>query len=256
MLFVLSPAKKLDYDTPLAIQKHTQPFFVPQAAELINILKTKSVEEISALMSLSPALSELNANRYAAWVPAFDQHNSRQALFAFNGDVYEGLDAQTLNESQVDWAQEHIAILSGLYGVLRPLDLMQPYRLEMGTRLENAKGKNLYAFWGSQIAAYLNARLQKRDSRVVINLASEEYFKSVDLKVLDARVVQCVFQDYKNGVYKIISFNAKRARGLMARFAIETKAQTPEDLTLFDKEDYRFDPEVSSPDKLVFRRKP
>lgn len=156
----------------------------------------------------------------------------------------------------MDWAQEHIAILSGLYGVLRPLDLMQPYRLEMGTRLENAKGNNLYAFWGSQIAAYLNARLKKQTSRVVINLASEEYFKSVDLKILDARVVQCVFQDYKNGVYKIISFNAKRARGLMARFAIETRAQTPEDLQLFDKEDYRFDPEVSSPDKLVFRRKP
>ncbi|WKU18989.1 peroxide stress protein YaaA [Advenella alkanexedens] len=256
MLFVLSPAKKLDYDTPLAIQKHTQPFFVPQAAELIEMLKTKSAEDIAALMSLSPALSELNVNRYAAWTTTFNQHNSRQALFAFNGDVYEGLDAQTLNESQVDWAQEHIAILSGLYGVLRPLDLMQPYRLEMGTRLENARGKNLYAFWGSQIAAYLNARLQKQPSRVVINLASEEYFKSVDLKTLNARVVQCVFQDYKNGVYKIISFNAKRARGLMARFAIETQAQTPEDLTLFDKEDYRFDPEVSSPDKLVFRRKP
>ncbi|NLY65259.1 MAG: peroxide stress protein YaaA [Alcaligenaceae bacterium] len=255
MLFVLSPAKKLDYDTPLSIKKHTQPLFVPQATELIEILKTKSAEDISALMSLSPALSELNVNRYATWVPTFDQHNSRQALFAFNGDVYEGLDASTLNAEQVDWAQEHVAILSGLYGVLRPLDLMQPYRLEMGTRLENAQGKNLYAFWGSQLATYLNERLQAQKSKVLVNLASEEYFKSVDLKTLDARVVQCVFQDYKNGVYKIISFNAKRARGLMARFAIETKAQKPEDLKLFDKEDYRFDPSVSSEDKLVFRRK-
>ena len=255
MLFLLSPAKKLDYDSPVSTATHTQPLFVKRSAELIKVLKTKSAEDIAGLMKLSPALSELNVQRYAEWKPKFDQKNSRQAVLAFNGDVYEGLAAETLSESQLTWAQEHVAILSGLYGVLRPLDLMQPYRLEMGTRLQNSHGKNLYEFWGSDIAQYLNERLADQPSRIVINLASEEYFKAVDLKALDARVVQCVFQDYKNGVYKIISFNAKRARGLMARFAIETKAKTPAALKKFNVEGYAFAADVSSEDKLVFRRK-
>ena len=255
MLFLLSPAKKLDYDSPVSTSTHTQPLFVKRSAELIKVLNTKSAEDIAGLMKLSPALSELNVQRYAEWKPKFDQKNSRQAVLAFNGDVYEGLAAETLSESQLTWAQEHVAILSGLYGVLRPLDLMQPYRLEMGTRLQNSRGKNLYEFWGSEIAQYLNERLNDQTSRVVINLASEEYFKAVDLKALDARVVQCVFQDYKNGVYKIISFNAKRARGLMARFAIETKAKTPAALKKFNVEGYAFAAEESTEDKLVFRRK-
>jgi len=255
MLFLLSPAKKLDYDSPVSTNTHTQPLFIKRSAELIKVLKTKSAEDIAALMKLSPALSELNVQRYSEWKPRFDQKSSRQAVLAFNGDVYEGLAAATLSESQLTWAQEHVAILSGLYGVLRPLDLMQPYRLEMGTRLQTARGKNLYEFWGSEIAQYLNERLADQTSRIVINLASEEYFKAVDQKALDARVVQCVFQDYKNGVYKIISFNAKRARGLMARFAIETKAKTPAALKKFNVEGYAFAAEESSEDKLVFRRK-
>lgn len=255
MLFLLSPAKKLDYDSPVSTNTHTQPLFIKRSAELIKVLKTKSADDIAALMKLSPALSELNVQRYAEWKPKFDQKNSRQAVLAFNGDVYEGLAAATLSESQLTWAQEHVAILSGLYGVLRPLDLMQPYRLEMGTRLQTARGKNLYEFWGDEIAQYLNERLNEQTSRIVINLASEEYFKAVDQKALDARVVQCVFQDYKNGVYKIISFNAKRARGLMARFAIETKAKTPAALKKFNVEGYAFAAEQSSEDKLVFRRK-
>ena len=255
MLFLLSPAKKLDYDSPVSTNTHTQPLFIKRSTELIKVLKTKSAEDIAALMKLSPALSELNVQRYSEWKPRFDQKNSRQAVLAFNGDVYEGLAAATLSESQLTWAQEHVAILSGLYGVLRPLDLMQPYRLEMGTRLQTARGKNLYEFWGSEIAQYLNERLADQTSRIVINLASEEYFKAVDQKALDARVVQCVFQDYKNGVYKIISFNAKRARGLMARFAIETKAKTPAALKKFNVEGYAFAAEESSEDKLVFRRK-
>lgn len=255
MLFLLSPAKKLDYDSPVSTNTHTQPLFIKRSAELIKVLKTKSADDIAALMKLSPALSELNVQRYAEWKPKFDQKNSRQAVLAFNGDVYEGLAAATLSESQLTWAQEHVAILSGLYGVLRPLDLMQPYRLEMGTRLQTARGKNLYEFWGDEIAQYLNERLNDQTSRIVINLASEEYFKAVDQKALDARVVQCVFQDYKNGVYKIISFNAKRARGLMARFAIETKAKTPAALKKFNVEGYAFAAEQSSEDKLVFRRK-
>ena len=255
MLFLLSPAKKLDYDSPLHIETHTQPLFVDQAAGLIKVLKTKSAEDISELMSLSPALSELNVQRYAHWKRSFTQANSRQAVLAFNGDVYEGLEASTLSAKQLDWAQEHVAILSGLYGVLRPLDLMQPYRLEMGTRLATPKGKNLYEYWGSTIADYLNERQEGKKSPVIVNLASEEYFKSVDLKRLKARVVQCVFQDWKNGAWKVISFHAKRARGLMARYAILHKVSKPEGLQGFDLEGYKFDASASSEDKLVFRRK-
>ena len=255
MLFLLSPAKKLDYDTPLRAEHHTQPLFVKQAAGLIEVLKTKSAQDIAGLMSLSPALSELNAARYAEWSPTFTQTNARPAVLAFNGDVYEGLDAGSLSDRQLTWAQDHIAILSGLYGVLRPLDLMQPYRLEMGTRLETAKGKNLYEYWGGAIADYLNSVLQDRKPALIINLASEEYFKSVDRNVLKARVVQCVFQEWKSEAWKVISFHAKRARGLMARYAIEHQVRTPQDLLAFDSEGYAYDAAASSADKLVFRRK-
>ena len=255
MLLLLSPAKKLDYDTPVQVEAHTQPLFVKQASALIKVLKTKSAQDIGALMSLSAALSELNAARYAAWKPKFTQDNSRQAVLAFNGDVYEGLQDASLSARQLDWAQEHVVILSGLYGALRPLDLMQPYRLEMGTRLATAKGGNLYEYWGSTIADYLNERQAGAKVPVVINLASEEYFKAVDLKALKARVVQCVFQDWKNGAWKIISFHAKRARGLMARYAIEHKVAKPEGMQGFDAEGYAYDAKASSADKLVFRRK-
>ncbi len=254
MLFLLSPAKKLDYDSPLHIETHTQPLFVEQAAGLIKVLKTKTAEDIADLMSLSPALSELNVSRYAHWKRTFTLSNARQAVLAFNGDVYEGLEAASLSAKQLDWAQEHLAILSGLYGVLRPLDLMQPYRLEMGTRLVTPKGKNLYEYWGSTIAEYLNERQEGQKSPVIVNLASEEYFKSVDRKTLKARVVQCVFQDEKNGAWKVISFHAKRARGLMARFAIQHKINKPEGLQAFDLEGYAYDASGSTPDKLLFRR--
>ena len=254
MLFLISPAKKLDYDSVVSTQTHTQPLFVKEAAALINVLKTKSAQEVSELMDLSPALSQLNVDRYAAWTTTFTQTNARQSMLAFNGDVYEGMDASSLSEKDLLWAQDHVAILSGLYGVLRPLDLMQPYRLEMGTRLGNPKGKNLYEFWAKTIAPYLKERLSQDDTPVIINLASEEYFKSVDVKALGARVVPCVFQDAKNGAWKIISFHAKRARGLMARFAIEQRANTVEELKKFESEGYAFAPEVSMPDKLVFRR--
>ena len=255
MLLLLSPAKKLDYDTPLKTAKHTQPVFVEQASALIKILKKKSAEEIAALMHLSPALAELNVRRYADWKPVFTQENARPAVLAFNGDVYEGLQAPSLTAAQLDWAQQHVAILSGLYGVLRPLDLMQPYRLEMGTRLQTPRGANLYDYWGASIAEYLNTLLAEDKHPVVVNLASEEYFKAVDRSALQARVVQCVFQDWKNGAWKIISFNAKRARGLMARHAIQHKAATPEKLLDFSSEGYAYAASVSTPDKLVFRRK-
>lgn len=254
MLFLLSPAKKLDYDSVVSTQTYTQPVFVNEAATLIRVLKEKTVDEVAALMDLSPALSKLNVDRYAAWKPKFTQANSRQAVLAFNGDVYEGMQAASLSEKDLLWAQEHIAILSGLYGVLRPLDLMQPYRLEMGTGLVNPAGNNLYAYWANTIAPYLNERLATEKNSIIINLASEEYFKAVNLKTLKATVIQCVFQDGKKGVFKVVSFHAKRARGLMARYAIEHRVAQPEDLKNFDSEGYAFTPELSTDEKLVFRR--
>ncbi|MDX3908112.1 MAG: peroxide stress protein YaaA [Pigmentiphaga sp.] len=255
MLFLLSPAKKLDYDTPAHVDTATQPLFVDRAKKLISVLKTKSAGDIAGLMNLSPALAELNVARYAKWTPKFTAENAKQAVLAFNGDVYEGLNAGSLTAKQLDWAQEHVVILSGLYGALRPLDLMQPYRLEMGTRLATAKGKNLYEYWGSEISDYLNQRQEADKHPVVVNLASEEYFKAVDRKALKARVIQCVFEDWKGGAYKVISFHAKRARGLMVRYAIEKRIAKPEALQGFDLEGYAYDGSVSSADKLVFRRK-
>ncbi len=255
MLFLLSPAKSLDYDTPPQTAAHTQPLFKRQSGALIDVLKTQTPAQISSLMKLSDALAGLNVGRYQAWSPKFTARNSKQAVLAFDGDVYGGLQAKTLGEKQLAWAQQHVCILSGLYGVLRPLDWMQPYRLEMGTALSTPQGKNLYQFWASHIASYLNERAAADTTPVIVNLASEEYFKAVDLKSLKPRVVSCVFEEFKNGKYKIISFNAKRARGLMARYAIEKKIATVKKLQSFDAEGYRFEPAASAPDRLVFRRK-
>ena len=255
MLFLLSPAKSLDYDTPPQVNTHTQPLFSRQSAALIDVLKTKTPQDISSLMKLSDVLSGLNVARYQGWSEKFTAKNSKQSVLAFNGDVYEGLNAKTLSASQLDWAQQHLCILSGLYGVLRPLDWMQPYRLEMGTALRTEKSSNLYQFWGSQISDYLNVRAAADTSPIIVNLASEEYFKVVDLKTLKARVVSCVFEDFKNDKYKIISFHAKRARGLMVRYAIEKKVATVKKLEGFNAEGYCFEAARSEPDRLVFRRK-
>lgn len=256
MLILLSPAKSLDYETPLAPNMpHSEPQFVSQSTQLIKVLRKQSPQQLASLMSLSDKLAALNVARYAAWEPRFGPDNSRQAVMAFNGDVYEGLQAHSLSKADLEWAQQHVAILSGLYGVLRPLDWMQPYRLEMGTALATAKSSNLYQFWGGQIAQYINAQLQADASPTVLNLASQEYFKAVDRKTLQARVVECVFEDYKNGVYKVISFHAKRARGLMARYAITHRAKTPQALHKFDSEGYAWDDAASEPDRLVFKRK-
>ncbi|WP_367067902.1 peroxide stress protein YaaA [Oryzisolibacter sp. LB2S] len=256
MLFLLSPAKSLDYDSPLPEGlPHTAPTFMAQAARLIDVLREKSPQDIASLMSISDPLAALNVARYAAWRARATTANARQAVLAFNGDVYEGLQAQSLSRADLDWAQQHLAILSGLYGVLRPLDLLQPYRLEMGTRLATDAGANLYQFWGKTIAEHLNQRLAADVTPVVVNLASQEYFKSVDRRTLKARVIECVFEDFKGGQYKIISFYAKRARGLMARYAIERRVTTPHQLEGFDLEGYAFDPGASTPERLVFRRK-
>lgn len=255
MIYLLSPAKTLDYDTPSPVESHGTPPFVTESSALINLLKAKSVTEIAELMDLSGPLATLNAERYAAWRPRFTAHNSKPAVMAFNGDVYEGLDATTLSHDDLAWAQRHVAILSGLYGVLRPLDRMQPYRLEMGTALDNPRGKNLYAFWGDRLAQHLNQQLATDATPVVVNLASQEYFKGVQRKVLKGRVIECVFEDWKSGQYKVISFFAKRARGLMARFAVQQRVALPEGLTRFDLEGYAFEAAASAADRLVFRRR-
>jgi len=254
MLFLLSPAKSLDDSPPPVALAHTQPLFVKQAAELIDVLRQKTPQQIASLMHLSDALAALNVARYEAWRPRFTARNAKQAALAFDGDVYRGLDAASLSQEDLAWAQRHLCILSGLYGVLRPLDRMQPYRLEMGTRLITDRGDNLYQFWGAQIAEYLNRRVASDRTPVVVNLASQEYVKAVDRKVLKARVVECVFEQGRGGRYQVVSFFAKRARGLMARFATQHRISTPRQLEAFDLEGYAHVPAASEPDRLVFRR--
>ena len=254
MLFVISPAKTLDFDTPATTERYTLPRFTEQSAELIDILKQKTPADIASLMDLSEPLSVLNVSRYQAWRPKFTKTNSKQAVLAFMGDVYEGLDARSLDADSLDHAQARLRILSGLYGVLRPLDRMQPYRLEMGTRLAHAKGRNLYDFWGDALTESLNTELAKFAEPVLVNLASDEYFKAVKPKKLKARLVECSFEDLKNGRYKIISFYAKRARGLMARYALTKRLSQPEQLRDFDVEGYRFAPDASDENRYVFRR--
>uniref|UniRef100_UPI00333F4902 peroxide stress protein YaaA n=1 Tax=Castellaniella defragrans TaxID=75697 RepID=UPI00333F4902 len=255
MLMVLSPAKKLDYDSPVRTTRRSLPVFSDDTRELVQGLRRLSAGDLAGLMGLSDALANLNAGRYAAWVDDPDTQYARPAALAFNGDVYEGLRAAELSDAQLDWAQDHLAILSGLYGVLRPLDLIQPHRLEMGTRLRTARGATLYAFWGERIAQELDRRLDALSGeRVLLNLASNEYFKSVDCAALRSRVVECVFQDEKNGVWKVISFHAKRARGLMARYVIDQRIETVGELCGFDAGGYAYAPDASSADRLVFRR--
>ncbi len=255
MLFLLSPAKSLDYTSPIPEVPHTLPQFLPQSKELIATLREQSPQQIASLMDLSDKLASLNAARYQAWSPRFTAKNARQAILAFDGDVYDGLQARQLSAPDLEWAQDHLAILSGLYGVLRPLDWMQPYRLEMGTSLPVGQSDNLYQFWGRRIADHLNAQLAGEKAPVIVNLASQEYFKSVDRKALQARVIECVFEDWSAGKYKIVSFFAKKARGLMARYAISHRVNTPRKLEAFNLEGYAFEPAASEPDRLVFRRK-
>lgn len=258
LIYLLSPAKTLDYETPVpegAAAMATRPEFVAQAAELIALLRQKSPAQIATLMGLSDTLAQLNVARYAAWSTRFTAHNSKPAALAFNGDVYEGLQAATLSPADLAWAQQHVAILSGLYGVLRPLDRLQPYRLEMGTRLAHANGSDLYSYWGDTLAEHLNARQARESAPVVVNLASQEYARVAKRKALRARWVDCHFEDWHGGQWKVISFHAKRARGLMARHAIQQRVTQPQDLAGFCSEGYAFDQAESTPDRLVFRRR-
>jgi len=253
MLMVISPAKTLDYESPLATDKNSQPDFLDDACELVDQLKTLEPHDISKLMGVSDKLAQLNAERFRAWQTPFTQDNAKQAILAFKGDVYTGLDAESFNDKEFNIAQKRLRMLSGLYGVLKPLDLMQPYRLEMGTKFENSRGKDLYAFWGTKITDELN-RLLKADDGVLVNLASNEYFKSVLKKELDAHLITPQFKDWKNGQYKMISFYAKKARGLMCRYAIQNNITQADDLKGFDLQGYRFSEEQSDADNWVFLR--
>ncbi|RJG14478.1 peroxide stress protein YaaA [Massilia cavernae] len=253
MLIVLSPAKSLDLETPPTTKLYTNPDFLHRSRELIDVLRTKSPSDIGSLMSISDALSALNVGRYASWTG--DPADGRQAIMTFNGDVYDGFDARTLKPKQLDYTQANVRILSGLYGVLRPLDLIQPHRLEMGTRLATPHGKDLYTFWGESVTHKLNDTIAAQGGNALVNLASEEYFKSVKPKLLAVPVITPVFEDWKNGKYKIISFFAKRARGMMARYAAVKGITDPQKLKRFDVDGYAFVKEASNDTSWVFRRK-
>jgi cytoplasmic iron level regulating protein YaaA (DUF328/UPF0246 family) len=254
MLIVISPAKTLDYETPAHSDQHTQPRFLDYSAQLIKLLEQLSVQSVAELMKLSDKLASLNVARYNSWPGSLTTDNAKQAILAFKGDVYTGLNAETLSEQQLAYAQQHLRILSGLYGVLRPLDLMYPYRLEMGTKLKNPQGENLYQFWGNRLTESLNKEISNNAQPVLINLASNEYFKAVKPKILNARVVTPVFKDWKSGQYKIISFYAKKARGLMTRYIIDHQIDEPDALKQFDYEGYRFSESMSEEDSWVFIR--
>ncbi|MDC9613487.1 peroxide stress protein YaaA [Xenorhabdus khoisanae] len=254
MLITISPAKTLDYVSPLATEKYSQPELLGESQQLIEVCRTLTPAQIGNLMSISDKLAGLNAARFGEWQPNFTPENARQAILAFKGDVYTGMQAETFSANDFEFAQTHLRILSGLYGVLRPLDLMQPYRLEMGIKLENPRGKDLYQFWGARITDQLNAALEQQGDEVLVNLASDEYFKSVNTKKLAARIIKPVFLDEKNGKYKVISFYAKKARGLMSRFIIQNQLTDPARLVEFNLEGYAFDESLSKGNELVFKR--
>ncbi|MCA1937279.1 MAG: peroxide stress protein YaaA [Dechloromonas sp.] len=255
MLIFLSPAKSLDYKTPPHVSIFSQPAFLDRSQTLIDQLRALSPADIANLMDLSDPLALLNFNRYAEWSQPFTPDNAKQAVLAFDGDVYDGLSAKTLSAADLDFAQQRVRILSGLYGILKPLDLMQPYRLEMGTKFANRGGKDLYAFWGETLLDAINAELDAMPRPVVVNLASEEYFKAVVGRKLKGTLIQPVFEDWKSGKYKIISFFAKKARGLMTRYAVVNRLSAPEGLKDFDSEGYAFAPEASDDKTWVFRRR-
>ncbi|OOE90236.1 peroxide stress protein YaaA [Salinivibrio sharmensis] len=254
MLIVVSPAKTLDYETPLPTDRYTQPQLTEHSEALIKVCRQLTPADIASLMKVSDKIASLNAVRFSEWSPTFTPDNARPAALAFKGDVYTGLDANSMSEQDFDWAQDHFRMLSGLYGLLRPLDLMQPYRLEMGTKLSTPRGDNLYQFWGDIITEVLNEDLAAQGSRLLVNLASNEYFKAVNKKVLNGDIITPVFKDYKNGQYKVISFYAKKARGMMARYLIDQRASSVADIKAFDVAGYYFSEADSKGNELVFLR--
>jgi len=255
MLIVVSPAKTLDYDTPAKTKTFTLPDYLEESAELIHRLRQFSSLDISELMKVSSKIAELNFDRYEAWNRNFSEKNAKQAVLAFKGDVYTGLDAESFSARDFKFAQKHFRILSGLYGLLRPLDLMQPYRLEMGTKLSTERGKNLYEFWGNTITEGLNTQLKKIKSPYLINLASNEYFKAVKPKLLKGEIITPAFKELKNGEYKMIGVYAKKARGLLSRYIIQNQLSDIEDIKSFDVDGYKFNKKLSKANNWVFSRK-
>jgi uncharacterized protein len=254
MLIVISPAKSLDFKTEPKTQEYTIPEFLNESEKLVSKLQKMSAKKLSNLMNISTDLGNLNYKRFQTWHIPFTPENAKQAVLAFNGDVYTGLDAPTLSEERLKLAQQKLRILSGLYGVLKPLDLMQPYRLEMGTKFGVGRAKDLYSFWGDKITKKVQEAIHKSGSKILVNLASNEYYKSINAKKLDAEIVTPAFKDMKNGEYKMISFFAKKARGLMTRFILENNIENAGDLQAFDAEGYVFNPRLSKPGKPVFTR--
>ncbi|MCW9025440.1 MAG: peroxide stress protein YaaA [Gammaproteobacteria bacterium] len=255
MLLVISPAKTLDYETPPKTKIRTLPDYLDDSQELINRARKYSVLDIAEIMQVSQKIAELNFDRFAKWKTPFTPENAKQAVLAFKGDVYTGLDAETFNANDFKFAQKHLRILSGLYGLLRPLDLMQPYRLEMGRKIETDRGKNLYEFWGETITDGLNKQLKKIKSDYLVNLASNEYFKSVKPKLLNAEIITPAFKDYKNGEYKILGVYAKKARGLLSRYIIQNQLTDPEAIKDFAEDGYRFNKSLTKGNTWVFTRK-
>lgn len=254
MLMIISPAKKLDFETPAPFPIFSTPIFLDNAQELVTVLRKVSAGELGRLMKISPDLSELNVQRYRDWHTPFTLENAKQALFAFRGDVYTALDAGSLTDMDVQFAQDHLRILSGLYGLLRPLDLIQAYRLEMGTRLSNVHGKDLYAFWGNTVTSTLNRKFSGETEQTLINLASVEYAKVVQPSDLAGRIINVQFREQKNDVYKIIGIHAKKARGMMSRFIIQNRIDTPEDIKQFNLLGYRYRQSMSSDSEWIFTR--
>ena len=254
MLALISPAKTLDYESHLPTDQFSLPRLLQESELLIEDCQKLSISEVSSLMSVSEKIAKLNVERFQDWTPEFNFSNARQAIFAFKGDVYTGLDAYNLIEQNVTFAQQKLRMLSGLYGLLRPLDLMMPYRLEMGTKLANVRGHNLYEFWGDKITNLINEDLADANSEILLNIASDEYYKSVKESKIKAEIIKPVFLDQKNGKYKVISFYAKKARGLMARFMIENQIEKVEDIKAFNTDGYYFDADSSLKGELVFKR--
>ncbi len=254
MIIVISPAKSLYDHCPIHFEKHTEIDFLPESEKIISVMKKKKPGQLAKLMSISPKLAELNFQRFQAWSPVFTPENSWQSALMFNGDVYQGLKAETFTESEFEIAQQKLRILSGAYGLLKPLDLIQPYRLEMGTNVSVARKKNLYDFWETKITAKLNDELSLNDQKILINLASNEYFSAIDTKKLKARIITPSFKENKNGKYQMVSFFAKRARGLMSRFIIQNNIYDPEEIKAFDWEGYYFNNQLSGENDWVFTR--
>ena len=254
MLAILSPAKTLDYETPLKTKLNSQPIYGRESNQLIKTLRTFEPFEVASLMKISDKLADLNHKRYVEWRNKPAESRTRPAALAFKGDVYQGLEAESFNDNDLKFAQRHLRILSGLYGLLRPLDVIQPYRLEMGTKLKTSKGQNLYDYWGTKLTTGLNEALKESKEGTLVNLASNEYFGAVQPKLLEGSLLNIGFKEKRNGQLKFVSFSAKKARGLMAKFIIKERLKNPDDLKNFDLEDYKFNKKLSSELDWTFSR--